>query len=256
MNKKMHATASVWVDENGQKAVRDTESGLRITMVASTASVDRDNESIDVDGWEWNEQALPKLLFGHDYHSVGSVIGKLTKVWKESGRLMVEAELADKVPEAENAKLVAGLMRMGFLDQGSVGFIPKEWDEADGKSAMGRRYTKQELIEFSIVPVPSQRDSVLVGIRSLFDPGPPAPPIPMPVEVEEVAPEPEAKDTRDWFTKMFGPREKAGRVLSRANQDKLANAKDAMTAASAAIEEVLRSAERADQDTVTDDTAR
>ena len=106
--KKQHVTASIWTDETGQKSIRDGDGGTRIIMVASTASLDRDNEMIDVDGWHWNEAALPKLLWGHDYHNADSVVGRLVRVWKQDGALMIEAELADRVAEALRARGGAG----------------------------------------------------------------------------------------------------------------------------------------------------
>lgn len=204
---KAFSLASILTDETGQKAIRDGERGTVITMIASTAATDRDSEIILVDGWEWNENPLPKLLWGHDSHSADSVIGRLTRVWKDGGRLMIEAELADKVPEASKARLVAGLLRSGFLDQGSVGFLPKRWRDPDGKvytsenpgswwgSVAGRVYESVELIEFSIVPVPSQRESLLAGVRALglADSSPGASTSRRPVAVAE----PEHEETQD-----------------------------------------------------------
>ncbi len=212
--KQLGVTCSILTDAEGQKSVSESSSGLRIVMVASTAAVDRDGETIDVDGWEWGS-VLPKLLWGHNAYEASSVIGKLTKIWKDAGRLMIEAELADKVPGAETAALVAGLISKGFLDQGSVGFIPLEWKDPDGKtytrenpgpywgSNPGRRYTKAELLEFSIVPVPSQRDSVLQGMRSLgLAPAEtPALAVTAPAPVKEAEPTPVEPEV-SWFQKL------------------------------------------------------
>lgn len=241
--KQLGVTCSLATDEHGQKAVTESSTGLRIVMVASTAAVDRDGETIDVDGWQWGD-VLPKLLWGHNAYEAEAVIGRLTKVWKDAGRLMIEAELADKVPGAETAALVAGLMSRGFLDQGSVGFIPLEWKDPDGKtytrenpgpywgSNPGRRYTKAELLEFSIVPVPSQRDSVLQGMRSLGLA--PALVVPTPAPVKEAEPTPEvAAPEASWITRFFS---------------RPPDVRDAWTKAKEALAWGNQSAERADDE--------
>ena len=148
--------------------------GTKIRAIASTAAVDRDGESIDPNGWKWSEPK-PKLTYGHNYSAFP--IGKLTKIEKSNDGLLVEAELADRVsPQAE---IAAGLIKGGFLDQGSVGFDPRSWTEADGTKvtrgsgegwpgvAVGRQYTETELLEFAIVPVPSNVESTLLSFKAL-----------------------------------------------------------------------------------------
>jgi hypothetical protein len=199
---KAFSYASLQVDEHGTKAIKDTERGTVITMIASTAAVDRDGEIIEVGGWSV-PPVLPKLLWGHNYADANAVIGRLTKVWTQDGDLMIEAELADKVDGHADAKLIAGLLKSGFLDQGSVGFLPHEWMDPDGKiytrenpgswygSTPGRRYRKQELLEFSITAVPSQRESLLASARALglTDVGPNAArPAPAEAKADEAEP--------------------------------------------------------------------
>jgi len=164
----LHSLANV-------KAAGEGDSGgTKIRAIASTAAVDRDGESIDPNGWKWSEP-LPKLIYGHNYS--GFPIGKLTNIEKSNDGLVVEAELADRVsPQAE---IAAGLIKGGFLDQGSVGFDPKAWTEADGTKvvrgagegwpgvAVGRKYTETDLLEFSVVPVPSNVESTLLSFKAL-----------------------------------------------------------------------------------------
>lgn len=258
MSKTFRGGARLVVDAEGKAAATLTERGTRVVMVASSESEDRDGETIDANGWHWDEANLPPLLWGHDARNPQNVLGKLTRVWIDDGQLMIEAQFNDDLgalPGGENAALIGAYMRAGRITQGSVGFIPDSWVGADGRkyernkdglpwgSEPGRKYTRQELVEFSIVPVPSQRDSALVQVRELF--GAIEPP---------AAPATPREDTKEpavsWFDKLFGPsrHEKAGAVLSRANKDRLSNARDAIEAAAEAIEEVLQSAERADDE--------
>lgn len=161
------------------REVNDDARGTIVTMDASSSAKDRDLEHISVSGWKI-PATLPKLQFGHRYHEPELTIGRLIDVKKDvtRDRLVIVAEMADKVAGHEKAALVADMLRRGFLDQGSVGFIPEAWKDADGSEhslekdgwpwpSANRTYTSQELLEFSIVPVPSQRDSLLLALRAV-----------------------------------------------------------------------------------------
>ncbi len=134
-------------------------------FIASTADIDRDMESIDVNGWDLkNFKKNPVILYGHNYTSLP--IGKATKIGVKDGKLMNVVEFP---PEGtyEFADIVQRLVDTGYLKTQSVGFIPKKWDDAeldndeDSKKIKPRRtYTKQELLEISIVPVPSNPNAL------------------------------------------------------------------------------------------------
>lgn len=153
------------------------EGGLKIRAVANSGQIDRDGESIDPAGWTV-PTPMPKLLYGHDYS--GLPIGKIVSFERSDDGLIVEAELAEKVDPF--AKRVADHIRFGSLDQGSVGFDPRAWTDPDGKEIergpgesfpgvlAGRRYTKQELLEYSILPVPSDMGSVVESFKMLRTP--------------------------------------------------------------------------------------
>jgi hypothetical protein len=56
------------------------------------------------------------------------------------------------------------MFKEGFLKAVSVGFMPKEWeliDSEDDSFFPGLRFLKQELLEFSAVPVPSNPDALM-----------------------------------------------------------------------------------------------
>ena len=138
-------------------------------FIASTMDMDRDKEVIDVNGWDLkNFKKNPVIMFGHDYHSLP--IGRATKIGVKDGKLMNVVEFP---PEGtyEFADIVQRLVETGYLKTQSVGFIPKEWEDGDfeEKSDKPRRtFKKQELLEISIVPVPSNpnalRNAVDAGI--------------------------------------------------------------------------------------------
>lgn len=131
-------------------------------FTASTSTIDRDGEVISVDGWELkNFKKNPVIMYGHDYRSLP--VGKATRVWIKDGALKNTVQFP---PEGtyEFADIVERLVETGFLKTESVGFIPKEWDEGDGDKSPRRTYTKQELLEISIVPVPSNPDALMNAV--------------------------------------------------------------------------------------------
>lgn len=136
-------------------------------FIASTADIDRDGEVIDVNGWDLkNFKKNPVIMYAHDYRTLP--IGKATKIGVSDGKLKNTVEFP---PEGtyEFADIVERLVNTGYLKTESVGFIPRKWEDGDGeKNSPSRTYTKQELLEISIVPVPSNpnalRDAVEQGV--------------------------------------------------------------------------------------------
>lgn len=125
------------------------EDGTIIGAVASTGSLDRDEEKLEVDGWILdNFKKNPVLLWSHDARQLP--IGKVTDIrTNEHGELVFDAIFARK--ENDFAKKVADLMSGGFLNSFSVGFNPLEKED--------NTFKKQELLEISVVNVPANPDA-------------------------------------------------------------------------------------------------
>lgn len=119
---------------------------------------DRDGEVIKSNGWELeNYKKNPIVLWAHDYQS--PPIGKALNVSVSKGKLLFQVKFADSetYPFADT---IYKLCKGGFINATSVGFIPKEWDTAKKEGDPSRTYLKQELLELSIVPVPSNPDAL------------------------------------------------------------------------------------------------
>jgi len=115
-----------------------------ITVVASSDAADRDGDILDPKGWDLkNFQTNPVLLWSHNASELP--IGKVLDVHTEGNELVAEVKFADH----EFASTVETLVRDGFINTTSVGFMPQEVSEKDGLSS------KQELLELSFVNVPS-----------------------------------------------------------------------------------------------------
>ena len=132
-------------------------------FIASTADQDRDGEVIDVTGWDLkNFKKNPVIMFAHNYSTLP--IGRATKIGIREGKLVNSVEFP---PEGtyEFADIVERLVSTGFLKTESVGFVPKKWEDGDGEKAPRRTYTKQELLEISIVPVPSNPNALMNAVK-------------------------------------------------------------------------------------------
>ncbi len=139
------------------------------TDLISTADVDRDNEILLPRGAELTHyKKNPQVLFGHDYRS--PPIGRAAWVKKDSAS---KGLLAKTIYAAtEFAEEIWSLVKGGFLPARSVGFIPLEGHEPDEKEIArhperaGARYIydKWELLEYSVVPVPSNRQALQLAV--------------------------------------------------------------------------------------------
>jgi len=142
--------------------------GRQILIAISSETVDRDTDSIAVDGWDLEQyRKNPVVLFGHHYwNNEAPVVGRSLTEFVHKGKLKSLLEFTPQgiVPLADT---LYGLYSEGFMNAASVGFIPKEWKypEDDEKRPWGVDFLAQELLEYSLVPVPSNPDA-LVEARS------------------------------------------------------------------------------------------
>lgn len=133
---------------------KDLGDGEVETVVASDA-LDRHGEKISIDGLDTRKYMKnPVVQWAHDYDK--PPIGKATKVWKDGGKLMARMKFA--IAENPFAKVIYDLVKNNFLNAVSIGFIPLEMD--------GNMYTKSEMVEFSVVPVPANSEA-LISARKL-----------------------------------------------------------------------------------------
>lgn len=222
----------------------------KLTFTISTGAVDRDRDTLKVDGWRLdNYRKNPVVLWAHD--SRGLPIGRAASILTGSGALKATAEFAD----AETYPFADTVYRMlegGFLRATSVGFVPIKglWND----ERMGIDFEEQELLEFSVVPVPANPEALLdakaagielaplkawaEGVLDGFEPG-------QWLSKEDVAralkalsaPAVAGFDPQPYLDAF----EKRGRALSAANEERIRTARDAGAAIGAVLDEVLAS---------------
>jgi HK97 family phage prohead protease len=133
----------------------DAARQMRFTI--STGDRDRDGDILDPRGWDLSAFTQnPIVTWAHDYRALP--IAKCTSIRSTAKGLEAVAEFPP-VGLHEFADTVFEMLKGGFLNATSVGFQPLD-SEPLGRTPC-KRYTKQQLLEFSIVPVPSNPDALI-----------------------------------------------------------------------------------------------
>jgi HK97 family phage prohead protease len=129
----------------------------KMSFTISTAAVDRDGDTIDPKGWDLkNYQKNPVVLWAHDYSQLP--VGKAINITSTADGLKADVEFPP-LGTYPFADTVHDMVKAGFLNATSVGFAPIEHAQAKGRER-GYDFSKQELLEFSIVPVPSNPEAL------------------------------------------------------------------------------------------------
>ena len=177
-------------------AVEKAAGAIRIT----TPSLDRDRDRVmplggKLDAYRKN----PIVQWGHQYSEPWQTIGRTTDINVTSDGIDVMFELRDPVNAMDPMHIVRQLWSERLINTASIGFRPLEAKPNDDG---GLDFTSWELFEWSLVPIPANRDAVrLMSV---------------------------GKSVKDQFLK-------AGRVLSKSNETKL---REAYAAIGAVLEQL------------------
>jgi HK97 family phage prohead protease len=130
-----------------------------VQFVLSDGSGDRMGDRIDPAGWDLSAyRKNPVVLWAHD--ALAPPIGRMHNIFSDGTRLIGDVEFAT----AEVYPFAATICRMvktGYINAGSVGFAPLEYSLANDRDRpLGIDFHRQELLEFSIVPVPANQNAL------------------------------------------------------------------------------------------------
>ena len=145
--------------------VSETEEDRTLKFIISNEAEDSYKDVVSSDGWDLKRyKSNPVVLWAHDHRQ--PPVAKAVSIGVEGGNLVAEAKFADAETYAF-ADTVYKLLKAGFLKATSVGFFPTEWsyDEERG----GYNLLKNELYEFSIVPVPANPEALQMAVKSGID---------------------------------------------------------------------------------------
>lgn len=142
-----------------------------ITAVISTGDVARDGAMIEATGWRLeNYRRNPVVLYAHDDSSnasaaglaVGMPIARTTDVHVEGGALVATAQFD---MQDEFATKVFRKIRKGFINAVSVRWLPLAFERrkitADGAERNVLVFTRQEFLEWSVVPIPADPNALV-----------------------------------------------------------------------------------------------
>ena len=130
-----------------------------IEGIASTDSVDRENDVIDHSGWDfddfWKNGGV--LLYNHNHDKP---IGKVFQLTNQGGKLFYKARLS-KTPFAQEVRT---LVDEGIISFSSVGFQPLDIESREDDRGM--EFKRQKLIEISLAPIPANLEAEIISVRS------------------------------------------------------------------------------------------
>jgi HK97 family phage prohead protease len=152
--------------------VKDADDKKRqLLFTISTDSIDRSGDKIDQSGWYLdNYRKNPVVLLFHDYSNFP--VAKSEKIWPEGGTLksLIEFVPFDNKAVGRTAQGTYELYRDGFMSASSVGFLPTKWAYTeDTERKYGIDFMEQELLEFSLVPVPANPGALIEARSAKID---------------------------------------------------------------------------------------
>lgn len=213
------------------KAEGDLTPGRAFDFVISTESQDRYGDEIMADGWDLsNYEKNPVVLWAHESDELPIAVARNTRI--EGGALLSTADFGPTEDLSPMSAMVASMLERRVLNAASVGFRPTAWAASDTEGAppMALRYLGQELMEWSIVPVPANPEALIAAKSAGVDLGPLKSWAESVLDACDLAGELRTKVERAYQIS------KAGRVLSKANESRLIDARDC-------IDSVLRTLE-------------
>lgn len=144
------------------KAV-DPDQGIFEALI-STESTDRQGDVVVASGARLEAfMANPVVLFAHD--SRLPPVAKALEVGIVPGGVKAVFQFAP-LGVSSRADEIHRLWAAGFLNAVSVGFLPEKVAPLDDKRPFdGQRFLEWELVEFSIVPVPANREALRMALR-------------------------------------------------------------------------------------------
>lgn len=136
------------------------------TFTISTDAEDRMGDVLEPRGVDLKAyKKNPVVMWAHDYY--GMPIGRSVRVEVSDSEIEADVEFAP----TDFAQQVKALIDAGFIKGSSVGFIPYEWEfrkKKDGENeiVVGFLFKKWGLLEWSVVPVPSNPEALVVDAKS------------------------------------------------------------------------------------------
>ena len=153
MSKKIVKTFPLTKDESGW-------------ITVNTPAVDRDKDRVLPSGVVLdNYLKHPILIFGHNYFEPWAVVGRAEDISVDDEAIKILPNLRAPANESDPMHIIQALWDARLLAS-SIGFQPEEWTENEFG---GLDYTRWELLEVSLVPVPANQEALRLTVKALGD---------------------------------------------------------------------------------------
>lgn len=147
-----------------------------LSIIGTDETRDRDGDIIRVSGWMMeNYLKNPVFLWAHNYSSVP--LGATSQLIRRRNPSRLEFKDIRFPTEGLNpfADMILNLYQQGIINASSVGFLPYKWQDLEKSESendeppmwrYGREFVKQELLELSGCPVPSNPSALQNAIKN------------------------------------------------------------------------------------------
>jgi HK97 family phage prohead protease len=149
-----------------------------VEFIITDESIDRMSDKISIDGWELdNYEKNPVVLWAHSHYD--PPVGKATTLDVNKKKKQIRS-ITEFTPKDLNplGYMIYQMYLQKFMNAVSVGFKPKEytWVSSQNDAERARRggidFLKQELLEYSAVPVPANPNAVVSAKSAGIDVAP------------------------------------------------------------------------------------
>ena len=153
---KLVVRQSCLIQEVKEVKVAGEENTLE--FIITNSKLDRDQDTIALDGWDYsNYLKNPVVLWAHDYGL--PPVGRSIATYQEGDNMISRTAFTPKDLN-EFGYMIYRMYQQKFMNAVSVGFIPSEYTFAEERNH-GINFIKQEMLEFSAVPVPSNPHALI-----------------------------------------------------------------------------------------------
>lgn len=156
-NVAVRAPALLEIEKRADGEADDESKPIRFTI--STETVDRYDSTLSQDGWKLtNYRKNPVVCWAHRTYT-DPPIGKSVDIGVEGGKLRASVEFVPREVSAF-AAMIRQLVVRSFLRAASVSWDPLKWVYNDERGWSAVDYLEQDLLEWSIVPVPGNPETL------------------------------------------------------------------------------------------------
>ena len=128
------------------------------TFVITNGKKDRHDSRVNPNGMDFSDyKRNPVVLFNHDYNKI---VGTAANI-RRAGDAIIADVIFDTGAAGEE---IRGMVERNVLRATSIGFMVKKWSYEESTDTF--IIDESELLEFSIVTVPSNRDALIVRSRA------------------------------------------------------------------------------------------